>query len=101
MIMEIFNRTPISFDCDGCKKAFTLDVPLGAKVLDMTARIMKFHREQSPACPRDFAVLTAQRSYNDEFNPKKMTPHFRMGWRDVDELDLTKEERRTPMIVIG
>lgn len=33
--------------------------------------------------------------------PNQATPVFRMIWRDADELELTKEERRSPMIIIG
>jgi hypothetical protein len=99
--MEILNQIDISYHCDGCKKAHMLKAPLGSKIDQLSARISRHHRENSPTCPRDAAYLTAQRSYADEFNQHKATPHFLMGWRDADELDLTKEERKTPMIVIG
>ena len=104
--MEIFNNYVVSLECDGCKKAFpstegTLTVPMGSTLPEMLKRVRDFHRAQSPRCPRDSAQLTTSRSFADEFNQRIHTPHFRMIWRDADELDLTKEERKTPMIVIG
>lgn len=107
--LQIFTHVPISGTCDGCKKAWRVDVPLGSKVDDMARRVADSHRERSPNCPRARAVLCADRSFLDNLEWQRLTktrgtgatPVFRMIWRDADELELTKEERRTPMIILG
>lgn len=107
--MEIFNRIPVSGTCDGCKKAWRVDIPLGAKVSEIARRVEDSHRERSPNCPRAKAILSAERSFLDDITWMNLTeqktngatPVFRMIWRDADELELTKEERRSPMVIIG
>jgi len=108
--MEILNRFPVSGSCDGCKKAWRVDIPLGSKVQVIARYVEDSHRERSPNCPRAKAILTSDRSFLDdiaaqiEFRMPRTngaTPVFRMTWRDADELDLTKDERKTPMIIIG
>ena len=107
--MEIFNFNLVSYECDGCKKAFPLQVPISAKLPEIQSRLRDHHREQSPQCPRDNAQLADPRvpSFVDDpvvaqhFKEKvKHTLHFRMEWRDVDELDLTQQERKTPTLII-
>ncbi len=107
--MEIFNRFPVSGSCDGCKKAWRVDIPLGSKIGVICRYVEDSHRDRSPNCPRAKAILTSDRSFLDDIawqietktRTNGATPVFRMTWRDADELDLTKEDRRHPMIVIG
>jgi len=107
--MEVLNQFPVSGTCDQCKKAWRVDVPLGSKVLEIAKRVQDSHRDRSPNCPRAKAVLCADRSFLDDITwqiesktkTNGATPVFRMIWRDADELELTKEERKTPMIIMG
>jgi hypothetical protein len=107
--MEILTRFPISGTCDQCKKAWRVDVPLGSTLLQMIRYVEDSHRDRSPNCPRVKAILSDERSFLDDVTWMALTktkstgatPVFRMIWRDADELDLTKEERKTPMIIIG
>jgi hypothetical protein len=99
--MEILTHTRVSWSCDGCKKAAGVDVKMGASAREMSEYVSRAHREMSSSCPRDKAVLSGQRSYLDSF-ANTATPHFKLTWRDADELGLTKEEKKGgPMIVIG
>ena len=109
MSFQIFNRIPISGSCDQCKKAWRVDVPLGTKMGAMSRYVEDSHRDRSPDCPRAKAVLCDERSFLDDITWMQLTrtrsqghtPVFRMIWRDMDELDLTKQERKTPMIIMG
>ncbi len=107
--MEILNQFPVSGTCDGCKKAWRVDIPLGSKLPVICRYVEDSHRDRSPNCPRAKALLCADRSFLDDVayqmeykvRTNGATPVFRMIWRDADELDLTKEERKTPMIIMG
>jgi hypothetical protein len=100
--MEIFSHIVTTFECDGCQQAHLVEMPVGAKLAEMKRRVRDFHREHSPTCPRDAAQLADPRvaSFNDQLTREKHTLHFRMGWRDADELDLSREEKKTPTLII-
>jgi hypothetical protein len=67
------------------------------------------HRELSPRCPRVIVLLTNQKPYIDtpeyrrryKIEGKATGLHYKLTWRDADELDLSKEDRKTPMLIIG
>jgi hypothetical protein len=107
--MEILNQFPVSGTCDGCKKAWRVDIPLGSKLRAICQYVEDSHRDRSPNCPRAKAILCTDRSFLDDVayqmeykvRTNGATLVFRMIWRDADELDLTKEERKTPMIIMG
>jgi len=96
-----FLRLAITWSCDGCKCAASITVDRLTTVRTMAAYVAAAHREQSPACPRVAAALSAARSYWDAIKPNQATPHFDLIWRDGDELALTKEEKTGgPMLII-
>jgi hypothetical protein len=116
--MEIVNQSPISGTCDQCKRAWSLTAPFDDVLrcrqdpqvaARLAQRVADSHRERSPNCPRAKAVICKDRSYLDDITWQALTktrtngatPVFRMIWRDADELDLSKEERKTPMIIMG
>lgn len=100
--MEIFTHNRISWSCNGCRNAHFVDVKLGATVQEMAEAVSGSHREMTQnRCPRVKAALSGQRSYLDSFIDKTR-PHFHLITRDVDELDLSPEEKKGgPMIIIG
>lgn len=99
--MEIFTHNRITWSCNGCRQAHFVDVKLGATVAEMAEAVSRSHLELTGhKCPRVKAQLSAQRSYYDAF-VDGARPHFHLITRDLDEVDLTPAERKTPMIIIG